>query len=126
MNIIKFNDDFESIFDRFFNYPVENKFRTNLKEGENNYSLEVVLPGFSKNDIDISIDNDYLIISSEIEDKKEDYKYREYVKKSFKKSYLLPDDIDKENISAEMIDGILHININKKENVKLTKKIEIK
>lgn len=126
MNIIKFNDDFESIFDRFFNYPVENKFKTNLKESENNYSLEVVLPGFSKNDIDISIDNDYLIISSEIEDKKEDYKHQEYVKKSFKKSYLLPDDIDKENISAEMIDGILHININKKENVKLTKKIEIK
>jgi len=101
----------------------------NVKEYENAYELEVVAPGFSKEDFKINLANDILTISAEkkSEEKKEDSKLvrSEYSFKSFKRSFTIDEKIDATNIDAKYVNGILALNLPKKAEVKASAK-EIK
>ena len=90
-----------------------------IKENENEYILSIPLPGFKKEDIDISMD-DSLVISSNVEN--------DEFKKSFENKYVIPDDVDRDKIGATMEDGILKVTVGRyKELPKSSvKKIEIK
>jgi HSP20 family protein len=137
---------FPSIFDEFFSRDFfdsanMNFLKTgnsvpavNIKETDDAFQLEVAAPGMAREDFKIEVDNNILSISSEKQTQKEEkdekgnYTRKEFSYQSFKRSFTLPDrivDIDK--VTAQYTDGILHINVPKKEEVKPkpAKKIEI-
>jgi HSP20 family protein len=103
----------------------------NIAENENEYGLEVVAPGFDKEDFRIDVDEDILTISAETKqtdsENRKDYRRREYSSNSFTRSFRLPDNSKDDSISASYKDGILHITIPKSEKeMKATKKIDVK
>ena len=94
--------------------------KAKIKENENDYSLSLGLPGFKKEDININIEDDILVISSTVE--KDDFK------QSFENRYSIPEDVDKEKIDATMENGVLTVVIGKYKELPKTnvKKIDIK
>ena len=84
--------------------------------------MEVVAPGFQKEDFKINLDNNTLTISSEkkeeTENKDEKYIRKEYKHQSFKRSFTIDETIDAENIAAKYVNGILTLNLAKKQEVK--------
>ncbi len=103
----------------------------NIKEGKDEYAIEVAAPGFDKKDFRIDLNNNVLEISSEKEVKEEnkDEKVmrREFRYSSFKRTFTLPDTVDTEKIKASYKDGILSISVPKKDEAKVkpTKQIAI-
>ena len=139
MTNVKFNrKPFEGTFnnlvdDLFFELPAlfKNEFNNgdrkgfipvNVKETEKTYQLEVVAPGFEKTDFIINLDQGLLTISAEKKEEvnKENEKQirREYSYRSFKRSFTLDEKIDATNIEASYINGVLTLNLPKKETVK--------
>ena len=93
----------------------------NVKETDKSYQLEVVAPGFEKTDFKLTLDQHLLTISAEKknEEIKETEKQirREYSYRSFKRSFTLDEKIDATNIEASYINGVLILNLPKKEVV---------
>jgi HSP20 family protein len=125
-------EDFWNV-DGFFNKPIfDSKLlpAVNIKNKKEEYQIEVSVPGFKKQDFNISVENGLLNIStetsSESEEDSEEFTRKEFSTSSFSRSFNLPDDISKDQVKASYKDGLLHISIKKsgkvKENVK---KIEI-
>ncbi len=97
----------------------------NTREGEYAYHVEVDLPGMSKDDINISVEDNTLVISGE-RDFKDEVKEESYYKVessfgSFSRSFTLPEEADIENIHAESTDGVLEIIVPKLEEAKVNK-----
>ena len=142
MTLVKFNRkpferSFSNLFEDFFNdMPVLktdfdqsewNGFApVNIKETEKSYDLEVVAPGFEKADFKVNVDQNILTISAEKknETKEENEKQirREYNHRSFKRSFTLDEKIDASNIEAKYVNGVLTLNLPKKEAVKASAK----
>ena len=124
-------DDF---FDDNFNFPVlERSMKTDIKDLENSYELSVELPGYTKEEMNVELKNGSLIVSAEKtknnDEKDEEGKYirRERYFGKCQRSFYVGRDIKQEDIQAEFKDGILHINVPKKEEAKEEQKlIEIK
>jgi Molecular chaperone (small heat shock protein) len=93
----------------------------NVLETENNYKVELAAPGMTKEDFNVHIDEDSnLVITMEkkTENKKEDkkdgrYLRREFSYSKFQQTMILPDDVDKEKISAQVENGVLSIQLPK-------------
>ena len=107
----------------------------NVVEEDNSFRIDVAVPGMSRNDFRIDLDNEVLTIASEKKEEKEEkdkknsrYMRREFNFQSFKRSFQLPDTIDLEQIKASHDAGILTIVLPKKEEVvqKAPKQIEVK
>ena len=108
----------------------------NVVEHENDYCVEVAAPGMTKNDFQIHIDeNDNLVITMEKktenkeEKRKEHYLRREFSYSKFQQTMILPDDVDKNKISAHVEHGVLTVELPKmpvENNVGVRKSIEIK
>ncbi|APS38912.1 Hsp20/alpha crystallin family protein [Salegentibacter agarivorans] len=100
----------------------------NIQETEDNFSVEVAAPGKTKEDFNIELDNDVLTISSE--EKKENetsekngrYTRKEFSYSTFKRAFSLPDSVDSEKISASYKDGVLIIELPKREEAKVQAK----
>lgn len=95
----------------------------NIKENDNEFVVEVAVPGMNKNDFKIDLENNLLTISSEKvsndEEKKGNYTRKEYSYQSFKRSFTLPKNIvDSDKIKAKYHAGELIIEIPKKEEAK--------
>lgn len=114
------------IIDEFFKDPFfsENEskmMRTDIKENENNYELIIDLPGFSKEDIKMHIEDGYLIINAktkeENEEKNEVGKFvrRERYYGECSRSFYVGEDVSEEDIKASFRNGILNIEIPKLE-----------
>ena len=105
----------------------------NVVESDKDYKVEVAAPGMKKEDFNIHLgDNNELIITMEQknENKEEHKKYlrREFAYSKFQQSFILPDDVEKEKISASVNDGILTIDLPKhtpEEKAKVNRVIEI-
>jgi HSP20 family protein len=107
----------------------------NIDETEKAYKLEVVAPGFEKADFKVSLEQNILTISAE---KKEEVKEenenkttgkqvrREYSFRSFKRSFTIDEKIDGSAIEAQYVNGVLTLNLPKKETVKEVKQIDIR
>ncbi len=98
--------------------------RTDIKEDNSGYTIELDLPGRTKKDISIEIDHNILTIYSKIEDNKKNKKetdqnttwiVRERNVSSFSRRFSLPDDIENDKISASFKNGILMISIPRSE-----------
>ena len=114
-NLMGFNDAFEKDF--FENDLVP---AMNVKELDNHFEVEFAVPGFKKDDFEVSIMDDILFVSAKkelAETKEEDnYSRKEFSYKSFKRSCALPESIDlDQEIKASYKDGILLITLLKNE-----------
>ena len=104
--------------------------KTDVHETEEGYELNVELPGFSKDDIKIDIENDCLTISAERkfddEDKKKNFVKRERFYGSYSRSFDVSG-IDQEHIEAAYNDGVLTLTMPKKaDTTPPTRRLEIK
>ncbi len=115
-----------ALFKTEFNNTVGKGFvPVNVKETEKTYQLEVVAPGFEKNEFIINLDQNLLTISADTSTllsanpkSAEKQIRREYSFRSFKRSFTLDEKIDATNIEASYINGVLILNLPKKETVK--------
>ena len=128
-----FNDVFDTIFnDTFFNDRMVTRVpAVNISETENNYHVELAAPGLKKEDFKLNLERNNLTISveqsSDHQDNEKDYSKREYSYSSFVRSFTLPDSADDNQINATYTDGILKIDIAKREEAKsVRRQIEIK
>jgi HSP20 family protein len=130
--------DVPGLFDSFFGKDFLSDFfdnehsvpAVNVSEDEKSYHIEVAAPGLSKKDFKVNLNENVLTISSskedENEEKKRDYVRREFYYSSFSRSFTLPETADGEKIKASHKDGILNIEIPKREDaVKPSRRIEI-
>lgn len=94
----------------------------NIFETKDTFRLELNVPGRKKEDFTINVEKEMLNISFEkkTEEKAEDVKTvrREFDSESFKRSFILNDKIDVNNIQAQYENGILSLHLPKKEEVK--------
>jgi HSP20 family protein len=128
-----FNDVFDSIFnDTFFNDRMVTRVpAVNISESENNYHVELAAPGLKKDDFKLNLDGKNLTVSveqsSEGQDNQKNYSKREYRYSSFVRSFTLPESADHAQIDATYTDGVLRIDIAKREEAKaIRRQIEIK
>ena len=124
-------DDFFD--DNFFNKKEKNLMKTDIKEKKDKYVIEMDLPGFEKENIKLELNNGYLTISgkqeNKIDEEEEKYVHKERFYGECTRSFFVGDNIKEEDIDAEFKNGILKIDIPKKEEQKElpeTKQIEIK
>jgi HSP20 family protein len=104
----------------------------NISETDQSYHVEVVAPGFKKEDFKVKVDDDVLTISAETktekteEGKNREYTRREYSSSSFSRSFQLPDNVKDDSISASYQDGILKLEMPKTaQQQKTTKEISV-
>lgn len=130
-----------SIFNDFFdnNWMVKTNATApaiNVIESEKEYKVEVAAPGMTKDDFNIHLGEDNeLVITMEKknenqEEDKENKKYlrREFSYTKFQQALILPEDVEKENISASVSEGVLTIILPKlqpEEKAKISRQIEI-
>ena len=94
----------------------------NIRETEKEYILDVVAPGLNKEDFNINLDNNLLTIAvdkkEETVNENEKIVRREFRQSTFKRSFTLDEKINAEAISAQYVNGVLTLNLPKKEEVK--------
>ncbi|MBP5371069.1 MAG: Hsp20/alpha crystallin family protein [Bacteroidales bacterium] len=131
---------FEDVFnDDFWGASISKQFATpavNIKESDKDYTIQIAAPGMTKNDFKINI-NEYneLAIYLEKKDEKEDkgkekesWLRREFSYTSYSQSFAIPEDVDETKISAKIENGVLNIDLPKKEvtdKAPVTRQIEI-
>ena len=133
------NSWFPTMFEEFLNNDIMPRANTtapavNVKEDEKAYTMEVAAPGIKKEFCRVNINDDgnlNIAIENKMEHKEEEKKHhylrREFSYTNYEQSYTLPEDVDKENISAKVEHGILTVTLPKltKEEVKPARAIEI-
>jgi HSP20 family protein len=101
----------------------------NIIERENDYKIDLAVPGMEKKDFNIEVENDLLVITGERKEEKMEEKdkvtKREFHYGSFKRSFTLPETADAEKINANYNNGVLSLSIAKKEEAKQKAKRQI-
>lgn len=92
----------------------------NITDYENHFLMELAAPGLEKQDFNIQIEKDHLVVSAEKKTEKEEseqgkYTRREFNYNAFKRSFFLDDNINREGISAAYENGVLRVTLPKKE-----------
>ena len=125
-----------NLFDDFFDFPLyddraekklyghhaANLMKTDIQEHEDGYTLEMDLPGFKKEEIQIELNNGYMTISAAkgLDEDEKDKKSGKYIRRerytgSCQRSFYVGEDVTEEDIKAEFKHGILKLFIPKKE-----------
>ena len=136
--LIRSNSWFPTVFDDFLNtdfMPRANATApaVNVKESKTDYTMEIAAPGIKKEFCRVNINNDgnlSVVIENKVEHKHEDkdhhYLRREFSYSNYEQNYSLPDDVEKDKISAKVEDGILTITMPKAAKPETTaKSIEV-
>ena len=101
----------------------------NIIEKDNEYWIEMAVPGMTKNDFHVTCENGLLTITAEKEERKEekdkDYTRREYNYNTFSRTFTLPDYVKSEQVKAQYENGMLRMTLPFKAEAKATRK-EIK
>ena len=131
--ITGFDGVFDSIFnDTFFSDRMMTRVpAVNISESKDHYHVELTAPGLKKEDFKLSLERNLLSISVEQsqQDQRQDRNYnkKEFSYSSFVRSFTLPGAADENGIEAKYVDGVLCIDIAKKEEAKRqSRQIEIK
>jgi HSP20 family protein len=117
-----YSNAFDSLFntDPFFSRNTVSVVpEVNIAEGENEFYIELAVPGLKKEDFKINLNKNYLLVSADhTPESTEQRKYnkREFNYESFSRTFILPDTADQSNIHAEYTNGILLIHIAKRED----------
>lgn len=136
--LVKTNGNFPTLFGNVFGKDFNELFApanltnygvpaVNIVEGESGFRLEVAAPGLKKEDFKINLENNVLSISAQKEQKTEEntekYTRKEFSFNSFRRSFTLPNTIDGEKIVATYTDGVLNVELPKKEEAKKTPRL---
>lgn len=122
-----FNDDF---FDDFFetprvsgNFLRVNNMRSDIKELDDDYQIEMQLPGYDKDEVEVEIKDGYLTVSANHEENKEDkdkegkYLRKECYRGSCERSFYVGDDLKGEDVKAAFKNGMLVLTIPKRKEL---------
>ncbi len=134
MAIVKFRnfyDDGFDLIDELFTNNLkiaskenQNRFPVNIKEKDDRFRIIAELPGVSDENLEITIDKNILkITANRNKEDEENYHRKEIIDGKLERKFRLPDTVNKEEISADLKNGILIVNLPKKEN--LHQKIEV-
>lgn len=121
-----FNDSFFTGMSRFNRTP-----SVNILEDEKEYRIEMAVPGMTRDDFRIDLEDDILTIAAEKRDEKEEknhrYTRREFSSGTFKRSFRLPETVDQDKIGASHQNGILIVSLPRQEVEvqKAAKQIEV-
>lgn len=145
MTLIKRKDNlFPGIWNNFFenewlDIPSVNQLGTsmpavNILETGENYEIQIAAPGMKKEHFNVTLNDGLLIVSSERVNENQSieqqgrFTHREFNYFSFKRSFNLPETVDRENVSANYQDGVLVVSIPKfeQERKKQMRMIEVK
>lgn len=130
-----FNGNAPRIFrDDFFRdewFKNQQQVPVNIRENQDDFVLEVAAPGFEKENFKIQVNDNVLQVSLEIQKDGNDEKQagnskvvrQEFMLRSFKRSFRLGQKVDTDKISAKYENGILFLNLPKKETMKTLNKI---
>ncbi len=127
-----FNSLFFDFFDDILFMPINETEKSpnyDIIENDNNYVINVSLPGVKKENILIDVENNNLILTAERNENNDlKYNYKRTFFGKYEEIFTLSKDVDKDNITASLSDGILIITIPKKDFEKENnkKRIEIK
>ena len=122
-------DDFEKEFDKelrpaknpLYGKHAKNMMKTDIREHDAGYEVDIDLPGFKKDEISIELENGYLTVSAakgldkDEEDKKGKYIRKERYAGSMSRSFYVGDDITENDIHGKFENGILTLDVPKKE-----------
>ena len=133
MTLVKHNyRNLGNLFDEFFtSFPATPSFTNNvppvnISENNEGYLVQLVAPGLNKSDFKVSVEKGLLTISyekkTEQEQKEQKTHRREFSVSSFKRSFTVDDLINVDAIQAKYENGILELQLPKKEVVKVTPK----
>ena len=133
----------ENMFDDFFSDPfgmmvpqtrdalygkhAKNLMKTDIRETDTSYELDIDLPGFKKDEVSIDLKDGYLTISAakgldkDAEDKKGKYIRQERYAGSCSRSFYVGEDVEAGEVAARFENGILQLSIPKKEHKQLPK-----
>lgn len=126
MMMIPRKRDFD-IFDSFFEDPFfegskrkhQDIMRTDIKEKDGNYILEIDVPGYNKEDIQIELENGYLTVTaksnSNIDEEKDGYIYKERYVGQCSRSFYAGENIKEEDIKANFKNGTLVLTFPKED-----------
>ena len=126
-------DPFNNLVSDFFGDVMDfagRSFRADIKENDEEYTIEAEMPGIKKEDIELEINDDYLTISAEHseekEEKEENYIRRERRQGKYTRSFYL-ENVNQDDIEAEYNDGVLKVHLPKEEKTPVKKRtIDIK
>ena len=135
-NLVDVFDDFDRNFFRVFcnidhtlyGKHAQNLMKTDVKETEDAYEIDVDLPGFKKDEISLELNNGYLTISTEKslekdeENKKGKMLRQERYSGVMQRSFFVGEHLTEEDIKASYENGVLHVMIPKKEARKVPEK----
>ena len=121
-----FNDDwmdfgFPEVDKALYGKHANNVMKTDVKETDTSYEVDIDLPGFKKDEINAQLDNGYLTISAakgldkDEKDKKGKYIRKERYAGAMRRSFYVGEGITQEDIKAKYEDGILRLSVPKKE-----------
>ena len=118
-----FDDNTESnVEKKLYGRRGKNLMKTDIKETEGGYELEMDLPGFTKDEIKVSLENGYMTISAAkgLDKDEQDKKSGRYIRKeryagSCERSFYVGEDITEKDIKGEFKHGILKLFVPKKE-----------
>lgn len=118
------------VLDRFFehdnrlDFGYRNTPKTNIIEKDDHYRIDMFVPGVSKADLKIEVENDVLTISKPVKQDEEDveYRLREFGTDNFERRFTLSNDIKTDEIKADYVNGILTLTLPKKEEAKPVKR----
>lgn len=127
------DSDLDRVFENFFDldpWDIKTRYpKVDVRDEKDHYIVEADLPGLTEKDIEVKVENDILTIQSnkteKREEKKNGYLIRERKASSFIRSFVLPNDVNREQIEASMKNGVLTIKLSKNPEAK-PKMIEIK
>jgi len=118
--------DFDTLLNRFFNGREGNglaPYGVDVREDSDHIYVEAELPGFTKEDVDITLENSTLTIAAQRNDEQKNEKKGEYLLNErryarFLRSFTLPPTVDEQSVQANLKDGVLTITLNKREETK--------
>jgi HSP20 family protein len=120
-NMISDSQNLKKEFKNFLSMPA-----VNIKNNADAFEIELAAPGLKKEDFNIEVEEDLLKLSvekkQESEENSENYTRKEFNYSSFHRSFTLPKNIvDKDQVRAVYVDGILKVSIPKLQEAKETK-----
>lgn len=112
------NYDLFDVFDDFFKpmfFDESKDLRTDIKETEDSYELDLELPGYAKNEIKISLEGGYLTVNASRQKKEENSKkyLRREISESTSRSFYVGNEVTREQIKAKYDNGMLFLTVPK-------------
>ncbi len=120
--------DFDDIDKKLYGKHAAHMMKTDVHEHDTGYEIDIDLPGFKKDEIQLSLENGYLIVDAakgldkDEKDKKGKLIRQERYAGSMQRSFYVGEEVTEEDIKAKYEDGVLKLSVPKKETPKVPEK----